>query len=411
MKQLLNLAWRNMWRNRRRSLITMSAIVFAMLITTLMRSLQYGTYDALESYAVNLFTGEVQIHAQGYQDERTFTKSLVEGDSLIQSALGRVADLQGSVRRISGFGLLSSHSASMGAMIIGISPEEELSVTTFSDTSLLVAGQALTNDDSLHVVLGKDLAGNLKITTGDSLVIITQGYRNEMGADIYIVKGLIQTGSFELDRTLTIMPIKAGQSLFAMEGRITEIICKSTDFRKADTWAAQIQKEIGPAYEVLSWREMLPELEQTIALDNIGGAVFLLFLLIIVGAEILNTSMMGVMERIKEFGILHAIGLRPGQIGTLVFLESLLKMGLALAFGLALSGVLIAILSQYPIPLSEDVKAAMAQYGFITDMFFSAKLKVFLEPFLSISAISFLATLYPSRMASRLSPVEAMRRR
>lgn len=408
---LLKLAWRNVWRNRRRTLITMAAIVFAVFITALMRSLQYGTYDALEAYAVSLFTGELQIQRQGFEQERTLNYSMRDQPERWQMLVGSMPALHAYARRVNSFGLVSSDSSSTGAMIVGIEPASEAEVTTFSTAEMLAAGEPLSPDDRLHVLLGKQLADNLGLRVGDSVVVITQGYRNQLGANLYHVKGLMRTGNVEFDRNLMVMTLDEAQELFSMPGRITEVVLKSSNFRRAGQYASMISTQLdGETFDVLTWRELLPELEQTIALDNIGGAIFLVFLLLVVGFEILNTTMMSFVERVREFGILQAIGLKPRQLGWLITLEAGIKITLALAIGFLLSYAVLAVMSHYPIPLSDELKEAMSEYGFITDMYFSVGGRVFLEPLLSIAVISFLSLLYPIRLATRLTPVEAMRR-
>ena len=409
MRKFIKIAWRNIWRNRRRSLITMAAIVFAVLISGITRSLQYGTYDALESYAVRLLVGELQIQRAGFQDKQTlayaFPEDVFDWDDLLQ----QYPYLVTYAKRITGFGLVGSEVTSAGAMILGVQPDREIQVTHFMKQ--LAAGEPLEPGDDRLVLLGKTLAKNLQVGIGDTVVVLTQGYHNELGADSYVVKGLVRSGNIDLDRALMVMPLHNAQELFFLGNRITQVVFLTRDFRRADGFARQMNlTSNGLDFVCLSWEKLMPELVQLIAWDNVSGAIFLVFLLIIVGFEILNTTLMAIMERVREFGILQAIGVKPRQLGLMLLLETGFKITMALMTGLLLTFVVIQIVKNYPIPLSGELKKMMEAWGFLTDFYFTSKPRVYLEPLIAVALISVLSILYPIRVATRLIPVEALRR-
>ncbi|RMD93014.1 MAG: ABC transporter permease [Calditrichaeota bacterium] len=409
MFKFTRLAWRNIWRNRRRSYITMGAIVFAITITGIMRSLQYGTYDALESYAVSLLVGEIQLQKKGFQDQQTLTYSFPENALPWNRFLADHVPVKAYSKRITGYGLVGSELTSAGAMIIGIEPGREKRVTVF--TTLLTGGHTLEDSDDHRVLLGRTLAKNLNIGVGDTVVVLTQGYHNELGADRYIVKGLIRSGNQELDRALVVMSLRDAQELFSMEGRVTQVVFKTANFRRARQYARLLSSRLDETdLQFIPWQQLMPEMLQLITWDNVSGAIFLIFLLIIVGFEILNTTLMAIMERVKEFGILQALGVKPRQLSLMIFLESIFKIVLAISAGLVLTYVIILLIKSHPIPLSGELKEAMQSWGFITDFYFTDKPRVFLEPLVTVSIISALSLIYPLRMATRLSPVESLRR-
>lgn len=408
MSKITKLAWRNIWRNRRRSLITMAAIVFALLVTIVTRSMQYGTYDATESHAVQLYTGEMQVLRSGFHSKQTLTYSFAGDAHNWQAILKSHPGLLAYSRRITGFGLLGSNTTSAGATIVGVEIEREPEVSRF--TTRLDEGQPLRPEDSHLVLLGNSLAKNLKASVGDTIVVLTQGYRNEMGADSYVVKGIFQSGNPDLDRLTMVMSLDDAQELFSMQGRITQVVFRTRDFRQAKKYALTLSRGLNDEFEVLPWQELLPELLQIIAWDNVSGGILLLFLLLVVGFEIMNTTMMSIMERTREFGILQSIGLKPRQIKGLIVLETVLKISTALCVGLAIALVLIAIFKNHPIDLGGDYKKVAEAFGFEAKIYLSDRIRVFAEPLVSISIISSLALLYPLRMVSRLSPVEALRR-
>jgi len=410
MRNLLTLAWRNIWRNRRRSLITISAIAFAILIVAMTRSMQYGTYDTMEYMAVSLYNGEIQIHRNGFQNEKSVEYFLDQDEKDWQALVETQPQYTAFSRRITSFGLVSSDSASTGALIVGIEPENELRITQF--TGMVKDGEPLNSADDHLVLVGAVLARNLAVGIGDTLVVLTQGYRNQMGADLYVIKGTIKVGHSELDRGIMIMPLHNAQDLFSLYNGITEVVLSTTDFRNATRASKALYADLNDdSYEVLSWEEMMPELKQLIILDNISGVFYLIFILIIVGIEIFNTTMMSVVERTREFGILQSIGMKPKQIGGLIFMESFLKMVISLTVGFLLSVLVVFVLTQNPIPLPEGLKEAYADYGFvIDDIKFSSAAKVFYEPILTIAIFAVLALFYPIYKTTRLNPMEAFRK-
>lgn len=410
MRKFIKLAWRNLWRNRRRSVITIAAIAFAILMTAITRSLQYGTYDTMESLAVRLYHGEIQIQNEKFHDEQTLNYFLQEDAYDWQALVRETPDLTGFTRRITGFGLASSDSGSTGALIVGIEPERERQITRFSVA--LQSGHRLQKGDDRQILIGRTLAKNLQLSVGDTCVVLTQGYRNQLGADKYVVKGTVSMGQAELDRAIMIMLLPNAQELFSLYNGITQVVFRTTDFRQAEAIAQSLSRHLSDEnLAVLSWKELMPELQQIITVDNVSGAIYLAFILIVVGIEIFNATMMSIIERTREFGVMQSIGMKPRQISGLILLESLQKVSVALLGGLLISILAVSILAQYNIPLPADMVKAYADYGFVIDeMKFSQRLRVYSEPILSIALIALIAVSFPIFRISKLSPVEAFRK-
>jgi len=404
------LAWRNVWRNRRRSVITIAAIAFAILMVAITRSLQYGTYDTMESMAVSLYNGELQIHRRGFQKDQTLTNFMAMDELDWQALLRQHPALTGFSRRLRGFGLVSSDSSSAGALIVGIEPEREARLTLFS--KMVGTGERLVPQDDHQVLIGATLAKNLQVEVGDSVVVLAQGYRNQLGADVYRIQGFVNAGQAELDRGLMIMPLHNAQDLYSLPEGITEVVFRTTDLRKAGAVSGQIAESLdAELYEVLSWEELMPELQQIIIVDNASGAIYLAFILLVVGIEIFNATMMSILERTREFGVMQAVGMKPVQISALLFLESMLKVGVALVLGLAISLIVISYLTQTAIPLPPDLQEAYASYGFVVeDIKFSGRSRVYFEPLISVAIIGVVAFIFPFIKAARLSPVAAFRK-
>ncbi len=389
-------------------MITMGAVLFSVLIIILTRSLQYGTYDAIESYAARLFTGDVQIQRAGYNEEQTLSYALEEDEQRWKDLVSGEPWVKAFSRRLTGFALMSSDSSSAGAMVVGIEPAER-DVSGF--IRKLAAGDFIAASDDHRILLGKTLARNLSVSTGDTVVAITQGYRNELGADLYVVKGILDSGNAEVDRGMVVMSLVDAQELFSMHGRFTQLVLRTDDFRKDGHYAATLHRRLDDdRYAVLDWDALMPELRQMIVLDNASGAIFLAFMLILVGFEIFNATMMSVMERVREFGILQALGMKPRQLAVLVWMELTIKILLALGVSLAVCSILLTYLAGHPIPMSESMTDMYREFGFPVDaLVFSGRLRVFLEPFLSVAFIAALATIYPIVRVWHYTPMTALR--
>ena len=410
MPTLLKLAWRNVWRNRRRSLITISAIVFSTIIISLASSFQSGTYEAAETNAIGFMTGEIQVHAAGYNKEPSLTNS-IDGYAIDLDQLAEQFDwINVQAQRLMGFGLVSSDSSSAGAMVLGIEPEKERHVSAFARTP--VQGAYLSATDYNQILIGQTLAKNLKVTIGDTIAVLTQGYRSAMGAELYRIKGLLDSGSIDIDRGTMIMRLEDAQQLFAMPGRVTHLVVRTQDPYDAPAQAAAIRDVYEDApLEVMTWEELMPELMQTRALDDAGNYIFYAFLLLLIGFEIFNTTTMSIMERIRELGILQSIGMKPYRLSILVFFELIIKVAIALLISGVLVTILFIALQDVIIPLPQEALDLYESFGFMFEgIAFSTRPDVFVFPFVSVFLVSICASIYPALKVLGYSPVSAMRK-
>ncbi len=409
MGNLFKLAWRNVWRNRRRSFLTMGAILFSVIIITLTRSLQTGTYDVLESQAIRLVSGDMQIQHRGFNEEPSLNLHLSE-DALPWASMLEQPWVYASARRIQGAGLLSADNGSAGAMVLGIEPELERRVTLFGQRA--TRGELLMPGDRVAAVLGDQLARNLQVVPGDTVAILTQGYRGALGAELYAVKGTIQTGSTELDRALMLLTLEDAQELFSMPGGFTQVVLRTTNFREADTNAQALASQIDDEnYAVLDWDTLMPELRQMIVLDNASNLIFIGFLVILLWFEIVNTTSMSVMERMRELGVMQAVGMRPRDLAGLVFIELTIKIVLGLLVGLVVAGAMVWYLKDVVIRLPAEVLKMYENFGMAIDgIYFGASTAMLIEPVVAVGVAALLAIVYPVVRVLRLEPARAMRR-
>lgn len=397
---LLHLAWRNVWRNARRTWVTISAVVFAVLIAVVMRSLQGGTYEALQRETISMVTAELQIQDEAYLDDPGLAHP-IWADQVSAAALDDPR-IRFAEWRIEGFGLVSSEEHSAAAQILGIGPAQKDHLSFFRDVDEMQPGRAW---------IGSALAENLALSIGDSLVVITQGYQNMMGAEIFAVAGTITTGSTEADRGLVVIAYEDAQDLFALWGGATMMVVGTKDFHDAASVAEDVSASLeGSNLVAHPWARLMPELEQMIQMDDASGVIFLVFLLMLVGFEVLNTTLMSVMERTKEFGVIQAVGLRPFHLAILIALELLMRLLVSLALAMALLIPLLWVLSNTPIPIPPELLEVYQSFGIqVSEIRFSVRSSVWTIPVVALFVIGLVSIIPPIVRLYRLNLIDALR--
>ncbi|MDH3648634.1 MAG: ABC transporter permease, partial [Saprospiraceae bacterium] len=257
---LAKLAWRNIWRNRRRTIITAASIVFAVLLSVLMDSVKDGILDKMKENVVGLYTGYAQIHSSGYWAQRTLENSFHQAQDLKRRVAAH-ADVRTVIPRLESFTLAASQDHSKGSMIVSIDPAGEAAVTNLDDK--VVSGSYLEGDDQA-VLVTEGLANYLRLTIEDSIVLLGQGFQGATAVGKYPIKGLVKFGSPELNQGLIYIPLEEGQKFFGAEQRLTAFVLMLRDIDGAEEVAGRLASELGADFEVLSWQEMSPELDQFI---------------------------------------------------------------------------------------------------------------------------------------------------
>jgi ABC-type lipoprotein release transport system permease subunit len=406
-KLLGKLAWRNLWRNRRRTLITVSAVVFATFLSIAMRGIQLGTYDENITWALNLFSGYVQLQHEGYKDNPSLHKSF-RFDDQTRTALENDPRIRGFAPRVYADGLISYGQNSLGAAIFGIDPAVEEKVTRIMKK--VNAGRMLASADADEVVLGHKLLANLKAQIGDTIVILSQGYDGALGNMKYRIVGSVMTGMQEFDQTAVFAGITSLQELVTLSGKVSVVAIALHDLRDVDDVAEELNSHVDNAeLRALTWEEVMPDMKQSIELDNYSGMLLLAILIVVVAFGILNTILMSVTERFKEFGILLAIGMPQRQLVMLVFYETLFIVLLGLFIGNVIALGINWYLSEYPIYFTGDMAEMYEEYGFLPQIRSIVLPSSMLNTSLSIVSLSFLAVLYPLYRVFKLEPLKGIR--
>jgi len=405
MSMYISLAWRNIWRNKRRSLITIASVFFAVILSLAMRSMQLGSYQHMVKNTVSFFTGYIQIHGEGYWDKKSLDRSMVYSKEL----LGKVESVKHVTKtapRLESFALISGGDITDGAMVLGIDPEHEDKLTKLNFK--LTEGAYLEKGDS-DIMLAKGLADHIGAGIGDTIIVLGQGYHGVTAAGKYRVKGIVKYPTPDLNSRMSYLSISEAQRLFMAEGRITSLAVMIDRQKRLDKVTEELKTIFSDGYEVMTWEEMLPELVQSIETDNAGGVVMLGVIYMVIGFGMLGTILMMTLERNREFGMLMAVGMKRRRLRIIVLLESIFLSFIGVVAG-TIAGIPILIyMYHHPIPLTGDIAKMMESYGWEAIMPFSLEPMIFVWQAVTVLLLAMIAALYPLWKISKLEPVTALR--
>jgi ABC-type lipoprotein release transport system permease subunit len=400
------LAWRNIWRNKRRSVISMSSVVFAVVIALATRSMQLGFYARTIDNMVSFYSGYVQVHDRGFQDKQSLDYSFTRPDS-IGAIVNRTPHVTFSAPRLESFALLSSGNVTDGAQVVGIDPGLENRLTGLEKK--IVSGRYLAPDDR-GIVLGSELADHLGLAVGDTVIALGSGYHAATSAGRFEIVGTVTFPVPELNATIAYLSLPTAQDFYAAPDRVTSLAVMLDDHRALVGAKAALSSALGHGYEVISWKTMMPDMVQYIQFDNASGVIMLVLIYIVVGFGILGTVLMMTMERTREFGVLIAVGMTRRVLGAVVMLESVILALQGALVGIALGIPLLVYLAANPILLHGETARAIASYGFEPILPFSLQPSIFLWQTVTMVAIAVAAAAAPLVRIRRLDPVTAMRK-
>lgn len=404
---MLKLAFRNILRNRRRTLLTVLSMAGGYLLVSVQLSVTEGSYDQVLDFYTRDTTGHVQVTVDGFVETPTLYKAFTLTDDL-QQTIDAVAGVQATAPRIESSALGYGETRSFPVSVRGIDPEREAELSYLADK--ISAGHYLTSepDDMGYagVMIGAQVARQLSLDVGDELILVSQGADGSLANDLFRVQGLLgQPGDAE--ERWVVMPLAAAQSFFVLPGEVHRLVILGADYRRAPRLAEQIGEVLaGPELTASPWQTVAREFHETMTADKEGGMITLYVIVFLVCIGVLNTVLMSVLERTGEFGVLKAIGTSPARLFWLIVLETLLLAVIA-----CLLGGLIAL----PINLWFTLQGiALAEPMEISGIVFShyrgqMSAYVFGFPLLVILIAAALIALMPAFRAARIVPVDAMR--
>ncbi|MFC1858514.1 ABC transporter permease [Thermodesulfobacteriota bacterium] len=405
----IKMSWRNIWRNPRRTILTISAIAFASMLLIFMLSFQFGSYDAMIDTAVKVHTGHLQVQEKGY-DKKKDMRLVVSDPAAVSKILKKDPGIDVFTFRANTFSLISSEDRTYGVLVVGIDPVREAKVTRLK--KLVRRGSYLSKNDTNQAMLGELLANNLKVDIGDELAVLGQGRDGSIAATVVRIKGIFRSGQDEFDRSSVQIPLKYFQEVYAMNGAVHEVVIIVNSLDNVSMIKEMLQMNLQKLNTdhplvALDWKELMPGLSQGIAMDLISGFIMYLLLVIVVAFSILNTFLMAIFERTREFGVMMAIGTTPGRLTRMLMIESTAMTFLGIVTGIIL-GCLITYYYQVNGINIAGASEILRHYGISGRLY--PRLSLFsaiLGPAV-VFIITFLAALYPALKVRSLRPVEAL---
>jgi len=402
---LVSLAWRNIWRQPVRSILSIIGMSLTSMLLVFMLSFQLGSYEIIKTGSLSLFDGFGQFQPVGYPEDPDISRRIETADAIL-TAVQDIPEITNITARATGFVILANGERSFGAAVVGIDPSAEGNISTLSAT--ISEGRYLEPSDDGTIVIGDGLARNLKLKVGDGLVMLGSGTDGSVAADVLTLVGIFRSGVPELDRQIAQMPLSRFQETFALSGDVNTIALKGSnlaDVVKVDTELREIAADNGVLYR--SWDELQPAIKQMIQLDMSTSGMMYITLVTVVVFIILNTLYMSVLERTREFGGLLALGMRPRLIGKMVWMELIFLSFLGAGIGIALGSALTIYFLNVGISIPGMDEIYM-QWGIPSRMYptFSA-FSVLAGPMAIVASICVLGFI-PYRRILGLEPVTAM---
>ncbi|KIX13623.1 ABC transporter permease [Dethiosulfatarculus sandiegensis] len=403
------MAWRNVWRNKRRTLLTVMAISFACVLLVFMLSWQFGSYQTMINLAVMIHTGHLQVQAKGYHEDRNI-RQVIRQPAEVLKLLAPLKQVKAVTTRAEAFSLLSSQDRTYGALVVGVDPVAEPGVSRLK--KLVRRGEFLGPEDQNQALVGRLLAKNLKLGLGGEITILGQGKDGSIAATVVKVKGIYYSGQDDFDRASIQIPLSFFQNTYAMENSVHQVVflVKSLDQVQTvqNALAAPLSRLKNPKPLVcLNWDQLMPGLMQSIQMDLISGSIFYAILIIVVAFSILNTFLMTIFERTGEFGVLLAMGATRGRLVKILIMESGFLTFLGISVGTILGCVITLYFQEVGLEFKEAAEM-LAQFGMPSKFYPRLSfLSATLGP-LAVLLVTLVTALYPAFKVRRLNIVEAL---
>jgi putative ABC transport system permease protein len=400
MKTFITLAWRNIWRNKRRSIISIGSVLFAVLFAITADSFERGSYEMMIRNMVRFSTGYIQIQDVLYDDEPSIDNSLLYDEELLGVIEGFGDRISYTVPRIHGFALAATDSKTRGVQVMGIDPESEDRFNNLSDN--LTEGSYLIDGEDA-VILAEGLAGILGLGVGDTLIMIGQGFQGASAAGMYPVTGIVRLAVPEINNNAVYMPLSTAQWFYASDDRISALIVMPENPRRTSQITRQLNEELDSEwYVALPWQHMLQDLLRMMQLDRAGSQLIIFILYIVIGFGLFGTILTMMLERIREFAMLLSLGMKRLQLATICLLEAIFMSFIGVIAGIMITFPFVFYFNRNPIPLSGELAGMMDDYGFEAVLPTSIEPSIFITQAVTIFIIALLIGSYPAYKAFKL---------
>ena len=400
---LLKLAWRNIWRNRRRSLIVLTSVIVGLVAIIISDGLSNGMIGQMLFNQIDLNISHIQVHKKGFNNNKV-VKNYIPDYKKVESLLKNNSEIKDYSKRVFVTGILSSANNSSGVMIYGINPAQEAKVSIVENS--IINGNYLTGNKR-EIIIGKKLAQKLEVEIGDKVVAMANTVKGDIGSEVFRIVGIFRTASSEFDKTAIYIPAQTEQSMLNLDDKYYEFAIFTKDYDKVDQVQQSLKAELGDDYEVLSYKDLLPMLiyqielyKETMWILNVIIGLALIF-------GIINSMLMSVFERIKEFGVLMSIGMKNSRIYSMIITEAFIIGIIGTLVGLIIGLLLEIPLSHTGIDLS-FFSSGLEAFGIGTVIYPVLSVGNIIMSSLFMPFVAILGALYPAYKAIKLEPIYAI---
>jgi len=402
----LRLAWRNIWRHRRRTVIVVIAMAMSLWLMMFYDGFVAGFNNAIYGNAIKFLGGNIQIHAEGYSENSSKTPLLpLEDDQAAVDAALALPNVVAASRRINTGGLATTREGAFPVIIVGIEPEAELPVSLPAQN--ISSGRYLNADDADSVLIGQGLASAMDVKVGDRFTLAGRSAHEQMRQRTVTVVGIYDLGMGEIEKRSVFMSLKEAQDLYGLPGQSSEVVVTLEKLGEESTVILKLEKSL-PGYEIASWETNFPELKAALTTKGKAMDIFGFIIILVAGIGIMNLLMMAVYERTREIGLMGAMGLKPRQISLLFILEGTMMGLVGLAAGIATGIALNALMGTVGFDFTSF--STITEYAALINerVYPTLGMENLLGRSLPILVISVLASLYPAFEASRREPADAL---
>jgi len=412
---MFRIAWRNIWRNRRRAVITMASVFFAAFFCILLMCFDEGTWMVMIDNTLRTQAGHIQIHGKGYWDDK-IVDNFLSMDAAVISGLENIPNVENVSPRVETYAMVSFGSVSKGIAVIGVSPEKEAQKSNLP--SRIVQGEYLAETDD-GVLIGEGLSNYLKANTGDTLALIGQGYHGASAAQLFVVRGILAMMTTEMDYGMIYTTLLATQQFIDMPNGYSGILISIKDNKLLDKTMKDVSNKLqlmhsglqentethdlkSNDYEVFSWHFTMDRLLQSAESDEVFSLVILYILYVIVGFGILGTVIMMTNERKHEFSMMISLGMPRIKLISVVSFELLVMSLMGLILALMVTMPVAYWFAVHPINLSGEMARMMLDYGMEPILLMSTTSSIFISQIVTVLIISLLAMIYPANKIMKL---------
>ena len=405
LKVLLRLAWRNLWRNHRRSAIMLMSIALGVWAMIFMNALMRGMTDQMVRNGLNLLPGEVQIHHPDYRLDPTVVNSFDPSADLLPEAIA-ASPAVGVAARVRVPAVIASEYESRGVVLLGVDPESEDAVGALPDE--MVAGRFLESVDDRGIVIGARLAERLETRLGKRVVIMSQDPNNEIADRGARIVGIYTARLRSTEERFAYEGRAPLQTMLGLDGKVSEIALTADNYRTVAPWSAALGASIGDDLDVSAWYELNSFLGSMLRVQDGFALVFIVVIFLALSFGLVNTLVMALFERVREIGLMQALGMRPGLILLQVLIESLMLLTLGLV-----AGNLAAWLTVKPLESGIDISAVaegMEMMAMGATLYPALDYRDMVMSTVVVIGLGLLASLLPAWRAAQLDPIRALAR-